>query len=140
MSIVRALAVLVLAGSVSACVTRSVKVEPAAASGANARRTIAALLLRNPEFGSVSLIPVRFENSRIAGPIEDKGRTYFCVTTEMRGRRFGKPERPKATVQQETGPGGVTFAAARYDGDICSGHKREDFPELEQARTRGPGA
>jgi hypothetical protein len=34
-------------------------------------RRIAALALKQVAFGSVSLLPVRFEGSRIAGPIED---------------------------------------------------------------------
>jgi hypothetical protein len=140
MSIVRWLCAVVVAGPLSACMTRSIRVEPGEASGTGARQKIAELLLRQPDFGSVSIIPVRFENSRIAGPIEEKGRTYYCVATEMRGRRFGKPERPKALVRQETRPEGTTFAASAYDPDICSGHRREPYPEFEEAANRRRGA
>jgi hypothetical protein len=137
MWVVRILAAVALAASLAGCVTRTSPVQPAElASPASARQRIAALLLRNAEFGSWSIIPVRFENSRIAGPIEEKGRTYFCVTTQMHGRTFGKPERPKALVRQDTRPEGTVFSASAYDDDICSGHKREDFPELDEAGTR----
>lgn len=137
MSALRLLAAALVAGLLSACISRSVRVEPAAAAGGNARQRIAELLLRNPEFGSISILPVRFEDSRISGPIEDKGRTYYCVTTRMLGRNFGRAERRRALVRQDTRPDGVTFSASAHDDGICSGHKRDDFPELEEAANRG---
>lgn len=138
MSIARVLFFVLLVGSLPACVTHSVPVAPADALGATPRQRIAALLRRQPDFGSISLIPVRFENSRIVGPLEEKGRTHYCVRTEMHGRTFGKPERPKAIVRQEAGPGGISFAASAYDEDICSGHRSEPFPELDDPSGKAP--
>ena len=62
------------------------------------RRRIAALALRQVEFGAVSLLPVRFAGSRIAGPIADGGRVIYCVSGRMYGRTFGKPERPRVVL------------------------------------------
>ena len=50
------------------------------------------------EFGAVSLLPVRFAGSRIAGPIADGGRVIYCVPGRMYGRTFGKPELPRVAL------------------------------------------
>ena len=87
---------------------------------------IAALALKQVDFGSVSLLPVRFAGSRLAGPIEDGGRTIYCVSSRMSGRSFGKPERPKAVMR---------YAADRLevidDDEVCTGHRSQPFPELD---------
>jgi hypothetical protein len=87
---------------------------------------IAALALKQVAFGSVSLLPVRFEGSRIAGPIEDGGQVIYCVSGRMYGRTFGKPERPKVTLR---------YAADRLtvldDDEVCTGHRTRPFPELD---------
>ena len=87
---------------------------------------IAALALKQVAFGSVSLLPVRFEGSRIAGPIEDGGRVIYCVTGHMYGRTFGKPERPKVALR---------YADDRLtvldDDEVCTGHRTRPFPELD---------
>ncbi|MEE7446843.1 hypothetical protein MRF4_02870 [Methylobacterium radiotolerans] len=88
---------------------------------------IAALALKQVAFGSVSLLPVRFEGSRIAGPIEDGGRVIYCVSGRMYGRTFGKPERPKVALR---------YAADRLtvlddDDEVCTGHRTRPFPELD---------
>ncbi|MBE7249223.1 MAG: hypothetical protein INR63_30150 [Actinomycetospora chiangmaiensis] len=87
---------------------------------------IAALALKQVEFGSISLLPVRFEGSRIAGPIEDGGRVIYCVSGRMYGRTFGKPERPKVALR---------YAADRLtvldDDEVCTGHRTRPFPELD---------
>jgi hypothetical protein len=87
---------------------------------------IAALALKQVEFGSVSLLPVRFEGSRIAGPIEDGGRVIYCVSGRMYGRTFGKPEKPKVALR---------YANDRLtvldDDEPCTGHRTRPFPELD---------
>ena len=87
---------------------------------------IAALALKQVEFGSVSLLAVRFEGSRIAGPIEDGGRVIYCVSGHMYGRTFGKPEKPKVALR---------FADDRLtvldDDEVCTGHRTRPFPELD---------
>lgn len=87
---------------------------------------IAALALKQVAFGSVSLLPVRFEGSRIAGPIEDGGRVIYCVSGRMYGRTFGKPERPKVALR---------YAGDRLtvldDDEVCTGHRTRPFPELD---------
>ena len=92
------------------------------------RERIAALALRQVAFGSVSLLPVRFESSRIAGPFEDGGRTLYCVSSRMKGRSFGKGERPKVVVRHDKGADTLT---ALDDDEVCQGHRTEPFPELE---------
>lgn len=90
------------------------------------KQRIAALALKQVDFGSVSLLPVRFAGSRLAGPIEDGGRTIYCVSSRMSGRSFGKPERPKAVMR---------YAADRLevidDDEVCTGHRSQPFPELD---------
>ncbi|MCJ2070927.1 hypothetical protein MKK75_19390 [Methylobacterium sp. J-030] len=87
---------------------------------------IAALALKQVDFGSVSLLPVRFEGSRIAGPIADGGRVIFCVSGRMYGRTFGKPEKPKVALR---------YADDRLtvldDDEVCTGHRTRPFPELD---------
>jgi len=91
------------------------------------RERIATLTRGQVEFGSVSLIPVRFEHSRIAGPFEDGGRRLYCVSTRMKGRTFGKPERPKLVVREEAG----ALTVLRDEEDVCEGHRSEPFLELD---------
>ena len=90
------------------------------------KQRIAALALKQVDFGSVSLLPVRFEGSRLAGPIEDGGRAIYCVSSRMSGRTFGKPERPKVVMR---------YAADRLevidDDEVCTGHRSQPFPELD---------
>lgn len=90
------------------------------------KQRIAALALKQVDFGSVSLLPVRFAGSRLTGPIEDGGRTIYCVSSRMSGRTFGKPERPKAVMR---------YAADRLDviddEEVCTGHRSQPFPELD---------
>ena len=90
------------------------------------KQRIAALALRQVAFGSVSLLPVRFESSRLAGPIEDGGRTIYCVSAQMKGRTFGKAERPKAVMRLD-----ADRLSAIDDDEVCSGHRSQPFPELE---------
>ncbi|SDN04377.1 hypothetical protein SAMN05216360_105181 [Methylobacterium phyllostachyos] len=87
---------------------------------------IAALALKQVEFGSVSLLPVRFEGSRIAGPIEDGGRVIYCVTGHMYGRTFGKPEKPKVALRYE-----ADRLTVLDDDEVCTGHRTRPFPELD---------
>ncbi|MHB2208700.1 hypothetical protein [Methylobacterium sp. CM6257] len=87
---------------------------------------IAALALKQVAFGSVSLLPVRFAGSRIAGPIEDEGRVIYCVSGRMYGRTFGKPERPKVALHY-----GNDRLTVLDDDEVCSGHRTRPFPELD---------
>ncbi|MBP1183609.1 hypothetical protein [Methylobacterium sp. PvR107] len=87
---------------------------------------IAALALKQVEFGSVSLLPVRFEGSRIAGPIADGGRVIYCVSGRMYGRTFGKPERPKVTLRDAG-----DRLTVLDDDEVCTGHRTRPFPELD---------
>lgn len=89
-------------------------------------RRIAALALKQVEFGSVSLLPVRFEGSRIAGPIAESGRVIYCVSGRMYGRTFGKPERPKLALRYDT-----DRLTVIDDDAICTGHRTRPFPELD---------
>ncbi|WP_342150888.1 hypothetical protein [Methylorubrum sp. SB2] len=117
-----------LAVWLGACTTTA----PPPATGAPAgtlRERIAALALGQVEFGSVSLLPVRLEHSRLAGPFEDGGRRLYCVRTRMYGRTFGKPERPKIVVRDDGG----ALSVLRDEDDVCEGHRSEPFPELDTA-------
>lgn len=87
---------------------------------------IAALALKQVDFGSVSLLPVRFEGSRIAGPIEDGGRVIYCVAGRMYGRTFGKPEKPKVALRYE-----ADRLTVLDDDEVCTGHRTRPFPELD---------
>lgn len=112
--------------AVGGCTATGAPPPPPAASG-TLRERIAALARQQVAFGSVSLIPVRFAHSRIAGPFEDGGRQLSCVSTRMSGRTFGKPERPKLVVREEAG----VLTVLRDEEDVCEGHRSEPFPELD---------
>ena len=118
--------VLTMVLAAGGCTATAVPPAPTAATG-TVRERIAALALRQVAFGSVSLIPVRFEHSRIAGPFEDGGRRLYCVSTRMKGRTFGKPERPKLVVREEAG----ALTVLRDEEEVCEGHRSEPFPELD---------
>ena len=123
-----AAATLAVALALSGCMARGEAPAPATASAKPIRERIAALAMRQVAFGSVSLLPVRFESSRIAGPFEDGGRTLYCVSSHMKGRSFGKGERPKVVVRQDKAADTLT---AIDDDEVCQGHRTEPFPELE---------
>ena len=106
-----------------------------AAAARPVRERIAALALRQVAFGSVSLLPVRFESSRIAGPFEDGGRTLYCVSSHMKGRSFGKGERPKVVIRHDKAADSLT---ALDDDEVCQGHRTEPFPELETVGNAKP--
>jgi hypothetical protein len=105
---------------------RTSKTAPEDAPAPALLRRIAALALKQVEFGSVSLLPVRFAGSRIAGPFEDGGRVIYCVSGRMYGRTFGKPERPRVALH---------YADDRLtvldDDEVCTGHHTRPFPELD---------
>ena len=112
------------------CTATAAPPAPKAATG-TARERIAMLARGQVEFGSVSLLPVRFERSRIAGPFEDGGRRLYCVSTRMKGRTFDKPERPKLVLREETG----ALTILRDEEDVCEGHRSEPFAELDSPGT-----
>jgi hypothetical protein len=118
---------LALAAAGAQAAPRAPKPAPeAAAPSPVLLQRIAALALKQVEFGSVSLLPVRFAGSRIAGPIEEGGRVIYCVSGRMYGRTFGKPERPKVALH---------YANDRLtvldDDEVCTGHRTRPFPELD---------
>lgn len=123
-----ALAVLLALAAMGAqAAPRAPTPEPEDAPSPALLQRIAALALKQVAFGSVSLLPVRFEGSRIAGPIEDGGRVIYCVSGRMYGRTFGKPERPTVALR---------YAADRLtvlddDDEVCIGHRTRPFPELD---------
>lgn len=122
---------LILALSAAGCTARDPA--PTSAPAGTIRERIAALALRQSDFGSVSLLPVRFEHSRISGPFEDAGRTLYCVSSRMRGRTFDKGERPKVVIRDE---GGI-LKVLQDEEEVCTGHRTQPFPELEtMAATR----
>ena len=98
------------------------------------RERVAALALKQAQFGAVSLIPVRFEKSRIAGPIEDGGRTLYCVTSRIRGRTLFEAERAKVVIREEIGS--QRLSVVQDDEEVCSGHHSAPFPELEAYAAR----
>ncbi|WP_246733278.1 hypothetical protein [Methylobacterium sp. BTF04] len=110
----------------AACTPR-VPAPPLATHSTTIRERVAALALRQSDFGSISILPVRFAHSRISGPFEDGGRTLYCVSTQMKGRTFGKGERAKVVIRDE---GGV-LKIVEDDEEVCTGHRTEPFPELE---------
>ncbi|KQP41760.1 MULTISPECIES: hypothetical protein [unclassified Methylobacterium] len=116
-------------GLVAIALTGCGRPDPAPAPGASftMRERVAALALRQSGFGSISVIPVRFEHSRIAGPFEDDGRTLYCVSARMMGRRFLKGEKAKAVIREEAGKLSILEDAE----EVCEGHKTEPFKELE---------
>lgn len=89
-------------------------------------RRIAALALRQVDFGAVSLLPVRFAGSRIAGPIAEGGRVIYCVSGRMYGRTFGKPERPRVALRYDN-----DRLTVLDDDEVCTGHRTRPFPELD---------
>ena len=115
-----------LALSIAGCTSTSTPPSP---STGTLRERIAALILRQIDFGGISLLPVRFEKSRISGPFEDGGRTLYCVSSHMKGRTLGKAERPKAVIRDE---GGLLRTVADEE-EVCEGHRSEPFPELDSA-------
>jgi hypothetical protein len=98
------------------------------------KERVAALALKQLQFGAVSVIPVRFEKSRIAGPIEDGGRTLYCVTSRMRGRALFEAERAKVVIREEIGS--ERLSVVTDDEEVCSGHHAVPFPELEAYAAR----
>lgn len=123
---------LILALSAAGCTARNPA--PASPPTGTIRERIAALALRQSDFGSVSLLPVRFEHSRISGPFEDAGRTLYCVSSRMRGRSFDKGERPKVVIRDD---GGI-LKVLQDEEEVCTGHRTQPFPELETlASARG---
>ncbi|MCE4224173.1 hypothetical protein HCU64_10455 [Methylobacterium sp. C25] len=126
---VLAIGLAVIALQAGGCTRETASASPPATAG-TPRERIAVLALKQVDFGSVSLIPVRFEKSRIAGPFEDGGRTLYCVTSHMKGRSFGKGERPKAVIRDE---GGVLKILSDED-EVCEGHRTEPFTELDSAK------
>lgn len=120
---------LAMALTVGGCTTTAAPL--ASSSTGTVRERIAALALRQVAFGSVSLIPVRFAHSRIAGPFEDGGRRLYCISTRMSGRTFGKPERPKLVVREEA----AALTVLRDEEEVCEGHRSEPFPELDSSGT-----
>ena len=113
-------------GTSALAAPKAPKPDPEDAPSPALKARIAALALKQVDFGSVSLLPVRFADSRLAGPIADGGRTIYCVSSRMSGRTFGKPERPKAVLR---------YAADRLeaidDDEVCTGHRSQPFPELD---------
>lgn len=89
-------------------------------------RRIAALALRQVDFGAVSLLPVRFAGSRIAGPIAEGGGVIYCVSGRMYGRTFGKPERPRVALRYDN-----DRLTVLDDDEVCTGHRTRPFPELD---------
>lgn len=125
-----ALAAVSLASAVPAAAAEAAKPKALAdatdEAGAALRKRIAALALKQVQFGSISLLPVRFESSRLAGPFEDGGRTIYCVSSHMRGRTFHKAERPKVVMREDKGTLTVID-----DDEVCSGQRTKPFLELD---------
>lgn len=120
--------VLAVALTAAGCSVRAAPPSAATSTG-SVRERIAALARSQVAFGSVSLLPVRFERSRIAGPFEDGGRRLYCVSTRMKGRSFGTPERPKLVLREDAG----ALTILRDEEEVCEGHRSEPFPELDSA-------
>ncbi|GJE55114.1 MULTISPECIES: hypothetical protein [Methylobacterium] len=115
-----------LALSTGGCTGIATSAAPSPSTG-TLRARIAALTLGQVDFGSISILPVRFEKSRISGPFDDSGRTLYCVSSHMKGRTFGKAERPKAVIRHE---GGV-LKVLSDEAEVCEGHRTEPFTELD---------
>ncbi|WP_438345489.1 hypothetical protein [Methylorubrum populi] len=120
--------VLAVALTAAGCSVRAAPPSAATPMG-SVRERIAALARGQVAFGSVSLLPVRFERSRIAGPFEDGGRRLYCVSTRMKGRSLDTPERPKLVLREEAG----ALTILREEEEVCEGHRSEPFPELDSA-------
>lgn len=95
---------------------------------------LAALALSRPEFGSLSLLPVRFAESRASGPFLDEGRTLYCVSSRMRGRTFGRSERAKVVIEEKAG----VLRVIDEDKETCDFHRTEPLPELETMAVAKP--
>ena len=106
---------------------------PMPAAGAPLHERLAALALSRPEFGALSLIPVRHVQSRVSGPFLDEGRTLYCVSSRMRGRTFGRAERAKIVIQEKAG----TLSVIDQDKDACDFHRTEPLPELDTVAGAG---
>ncbi|MCJ2036867.1 hypothetical protein [Methylobacterium sp. J-068] len=115
------LAALGLAG----CTPRGSRPAPSPTASLNER--LAALAARQTVFGAISLIPVRFEHSRVSKPFVDEGRTLYCVSSRMKGRTFGKAERPKVIIQDTKG----VLTVVDEDNEVCEGHRTDPLPELD---------
>jgi hypothetical protein len=100
---------------------------PTPSATAPMHERLAALALSRPEFGALSLIPVRFVQSRVSGPFLDEGRTLYCVSSRMRGRTFGRAERLKIVIQEKAG----VLSVIDEDKEVCDYHRSEPLPELE---------
>ncbi|WP_336486314.1 hypothetical protein [Methylobacterium nigriterrae] len=98
------------------------------------RERVAALALGQVQFGAVSILPVRFEKSRIAGSFEDGGRTLYCVTSRMKGRALLDHERAKVVIREELGT--ERLSVVRDEDEVCEGHRSSPFPELEAYAAR----
>lgn len=120
-----ALLAVVLAPGLTGCGPRAGLPAPSPTASLNER--LADLALRQTAFGAVSLIPVRFEHSRVSKPFVDEGRTLYCVSSRMKGRTFGKAERPKVVIQDKAG----ILAIVDEDTEVCEGHRTDPLPELE---------
>ncbi len=116
----------VLALSAGGCTGVATSASPPPSAG-TLRARIAALALGQVDFGAISIIPVRFEKSRISGPFTDDGRTLYCVSSRMTGRTFGKAERPKAVIRDAAG----VLTVLSDEAEVCEGHRTEPFPELD---------
>ncbi|MBE7202000.1 MAG: hypothetical protein INR70_29925, partial [Parafilimonas terrae] len=64
--------------------------------------------------------------SGLAGPFEAEGRTYYCITTRMKGRTFGRAERPRIAMRYEG-----DRLSVMPDDDVCAYHRARPFPELD---------
>ena len=111
--------------ALAGCGTRASIPTPSATAPMHER--LAALALSRPEFGALSLIPVRFVQSRVSGPFLDEGRTLYCVSSRMRGRTFGRAERLKIVIQEKAG----VLSVIDEDKEVCDFHRSEPLPELE---------
>lgn len=129
-SMVAVAAMAVLALTLAGCGRR--EPAPAAIASFTMRERVAALALRQSDFGSISVIPVRFEHSRIAGPFQDDGRTLYCVSARMMGRRFLKGEKAKVVIREEAGKLSILDDVE----EVCEGHRTEPFKELEALGNR----
>lgn len=113
--------------ALGACTPRAAPTPAASEPVGSVNARIAAFARRQVAFGSVSLIPVRFERSRLSQAFPDGGRTLYCVSTRMRGRDLFESERPRIVVEERAG----IIRLVDEDEEICHGHRTEPFPELD---------
>jgi hypothetical protein len=90
------------------------------------KERIARLALKQVDFGAISILPIIFARSRLTGPIQEDGRTIYCVSTHMKGRSFDGDEKPKAVME-------VVGDRPRIidEDEVCTGHRSKPFPELD---------